>query len=164
MFEIEEPTELTEPTTVMMTAAAPEAEQEAPQEPLEPTEAPVEPDEPLEPSGVDSEDPETFPREYVVKLRKEAAGFRERAKRTDDLAQRLHTALVDATGQLADSRDLPFDESHLDDPAKLSEAIATLLADRPHLASRKPAGAIGQGAMPAPDTISLGGLLRAGAR
>lgn len=110
-----------------------------------------------------SEESDTFPREYVEKLRKEAAGHRDRAKRADDLAARLHTALVEATGRLADARDLPFDESHLDDPVALSEAIDAVLADKPHLATRKPFGNIGQGVTPVSNDVSLGGILRAGA-
>lgn len=110
-----------------------------------------------------TEDSETFPRSYVEKLRKEAAGHRDRAKRADDLAARLHTALVEATGRLADARDLPFDESHLDDPQALSEAIDKVLADKPHLATRKPFGNIGQGVAPVSNDVSLGGILRAGA-
>lgn len=110
------------------------------------------------------EDADTFPREYVEKLRKEAAGHRDRAKRADDFAHRLHTALVEATGRLADSRDLPYDESHLEDSQALSAAIDALLADKPHLATRKPAGNIGQGLMSeGAATVSLGGLLRANA-
>lgn len=109
------------------------------------------------------DDAETFPRSYVEKLRKEAAGHRDRAKRADDFAARLHTALVDATGRLADARDLPFDESHLDSPEALQEAIQSLLAERPHLASRKPSGNIGQGVAPVRNDVSLAGILRAGA-
>lgn len=109
------------------------------------------------------DDAETFPRSYVEKLRKEAAGHRDRAKRADDLAARLHTALVEGTGRLADARDLPFDESHLDDPVALSEAIDAVLADKPHLATRKPMGNIGQGVAPVSNDVSLGGILRAGA-
>ena len=119
--------------------------------------------EPATESVNEPEDSETFPRSYVEKLRKEAAGHRDRAKRADDLAQRLHTTLVEATGRLADARDLPFDESHLDDPAALSEAINALLADKPHLATRKPMGNIGQGVTPVSNDVSLGGILRAGA-
>lgn len=109
------------------------------------------------------EEQETFPRSYVEKLRKEAAGHRDRAKRADDFAARLHMALVEGTGRLADARDLPFDESHLDDPVALSEAIDAVLADKPHLATRKPFGNIGQGVAPVRETVSLGGILRAGA-
>ncbi|WP_431711105.1 hypothetical protein [Glutamicibacter uratoxydans] len=109
------------------------------------------------------EEQDTFPREYVEKLRKEAAGHRDRAKRADDLAQRLHTALVEATGRLADSRDLPFEESHLDDPAALTAAIDGLLEDKPHLATRRPSGSIGQGVGTVGNDASLAGILRAGA-
>lgn len=116
-----------------------------------------------ESSSSHEEEQETFPRSYVEKLRKEAAGHRDRAKRADDLAQRLHTAIVGATGRLADARDLPFDESHLDDPAALSGAIDALLADKPHLATRRPMGNIGQGATSTSDTVDLAGLLRANA-
>lgn len=138
-----------------------ESPQGVAQEPVEPVGASVEGVGTPEPSGEPLEDPETFPRDYVVNLRKESAGYRDRAKRADDLAQRLHTALVDATGRLADSRDLPFDAAHLDDPEALQEAIQSLLTERPHLASRKPMGDIGQGATSEPEAFGLGGLLRA---
>lgn len=88
---------------------------------------------------------EQFPREYVEKLRAENGKYRQRAQQADTLAQRLHTELVRATGKLADPTDLPFDESHLDDPEKLSEAIDNVLHAKPHLASRRPSGDIGQG-------------------
>lgn len=115
-------------------------------------------------NSTEDEQAETFPRAYVEKLRKESAGHRDRAKRTDELAQRLHTALVEATGKLADPRDLEFNEAHLDDPQALTQAIETLLADKPHLATRKPAGNIGQGLMSEGSaTVSLGSLLRANA-
>lgn len=101
--------------------------------------------------GTDSEDdpdgePETFPREYVEKLRKESAGYRERAQRADQLAERLHTALVAATGRLADPTDLPFDAAHLDDADALSASVDELLARKPHLKSRRVVGDVGQGA------------------
>lgn len=107
---------------------------------------------------------ETFPREYVEKLRKEAADARVKAKRADDLAVRLHTALVAATGRLADPSDLPFDEAHLEDADALSAAVDALVAVKPHLASRRPFGAIGQGATATPAGVDLAGILRAGAR
>ena len=91
------------------------------------------------------EKPDTFPREYVEKLRDENAKYRQRAQRSDDLAQRLHEALVTATGRLQDPSDLAFNEDHLDDPEALQAAIEDLLARKPHLASRRPLGDIGQG-------------------
>lgn len=153
--EVEETQSVTEPL-------APASE--VPEPPVnsgELPETPTNPEEVLDKPAED--DPESFPRSYVEKLRKEAAGHRDRAKRADDLAQRLHTAIVGATGRLADATDLPYEESHLDDPAALTRAIDGLLADKPHLASRKPMGNIGQGATSASDTVDLAGLLRANA-
>lgn len=96
--------------------------------------------------GSDSEsDPEMFPREYVENLRQENGRYRQRAQRAGQLAQRLHTELVRSTGRLADPDDLAFDEAHLDDPDALAATVDDLLARKPHLASRKPVGDIGQG-------------------
>lgn len=113
----------------------------------------------------DTEEPdenaETFPRSYVEKLRRESAGYRERATKGDTYAQRLHSELVRATGKLADPTDLPFDESHLDDPDALSTAVDDLLARKPHLASRRPAGDIGQGAVSGGgSSVDLAAILR----
>lgn len=87
----------------------------------------------------------SFSRTYVEKLRRENAGYRERANRADELAQRLHTALVAATGRMADPTDLAFDAAHLDDDDALTTAIDELLAKKPHLATRRPFGDVGQG-------------------
>lgn len=87
---------------------------------------------------------ETFPREYVEKLRTENGKYRQRAGEADTLAKRLHTELVRATGRLADPTDLAFDEDHLADADTMVAAIDALLEARPHLASRRPAGDIGQ--------------------
>ena len=108
-------------------------------------------------------EPETFPRDYVEKLRDENAKYRQRASDRDDLAGRLHTALVAATGRLQDPSDLPFDDAHLSDADALTAAVDALLAVKPHLASRKPAGDIGQGASGVADTFSLAGALRSNA-
>src|SRR5699024_2176929 len=109
-----------------------------------------------------SEDaPDTFPREYVEKLRDENAKYRQRAQQSDDLANRLHTALVEATGSLQDASDLPFDESHLDDPEALQQAIDELLAAKPHLAARRPRGDVGQGQTGTCNTVDLAEMLRA---
>jgi hypothetical protein len=69
-----------------------------------------------------SEDADTFPRSYVERLRRESAGYRERAQTADTYAKRLHLELVRATGRLADPTDLEFDEKHLDDPDALVAA------------------------------------------
>lgn len=102
------------------------------------------------PEGSDSEsdqdeDPDVFPREYVENLRQENGRYRQRAGQADTYAERLHTALVAATGKLADPTDLPFDEDLLAEPDKMVAAIDDLLSRKPHLASRKPSGDIGQG-------------------
>lgn len=109
--------------------------------------AAVEPDvaEDQEPDADVAEEPDTFPRAVVEKLRQENGKYRQRAQRADDLAQRLHTELVRATGKLADPSDLPFDENHLDDPDALAAAVDDLLDRKPHLATRRPTGDIGQG-------------------
>ena len=41
--------------------------------------------------------------------------------------------------------DLPFDEDHIADAGKMVAAIDELLQRKPHLATRRPAGDIGQG-------------------
>lgn len=104
---------------------------------------------------------ETFPRSVVEKLRQENGRYRQRAQQADELAHRLHTELVRATGRLADPADLPFDAEHLDDAEALTAAIDELLTDKPHLASRKPSGDIGQGARgPATSGFSLLDMLK----
>lgn len=127
-------------------------------EEIEPTEEEVEnvEQELEEDSGED-----TFPRSYVERLRDENAKYRQRAQRSDELAERLHRELVARTGRLADPADLPFDESHLDDPEALAEAVDELIAAKPHLASRRPTGSVGQGVTSgASTTVDLAGILR----
>lgn len=105
-------------------------------------------------------DPETFPREYVEKLRQENGKYRQRAGEADSLANRLHVELVRATGRLADPTDLPFDADHLADTDKMVAAIEDLLTRKPHLATRRPLGEIGQGATPSGGTVDLAAILR----
>lgn len=107
-------------------------------------------------------DPDTFPREYVENLRQENGRYRQRAGQADAYAQRLHTELVRATGRLADPTDLPFNEDHLGDDDALVAAIDDLLARKPHLATRRPSGDIGQGGRGSGDApLGLLGLLKA---
>lgn len=99
-------------------------------------------------SGDDTEkEPDSFDRAYVEKLRQENGKYRQRAQRADELAHRLHRALVEATGRLADPTDLPFDENHLGDTESLTSAIDELLTAKPHLAARRVTGDVGQGAL-----------------
>lgn len=134
------------------------------------TEAPVEDQVPLSaetpvesetPTEAPAEDAETFPKTYVDKLRQEAADHRVKAKDRDELAGRLHTSLVAATGRLADPSDLPFDEAHLSGTDALNSAIDDLLSRKPHLASRRPSGQIGQGPRTTdPGSVDLAAILR----
>ncbi|WP_418002160.1 hypothetical protein ACNO8X_18350 [Mycobacterium sp. PDNC021] len=105
----------------------------------------------------------TFDRAYVEGLRKESAGYRDRAKNaeaaSETMARRLHAELVRATGRLADPSDLTFDAEHLTDPEKLGAAIDALVADKPHLKNRTPRGDIGQGERGS--SAAPGGLLGA---
>ncbi|MEJ7832635.1 MAG: hypothetical protein WKF79_06955 [Nocardioides sp.] len=112
---------------------------------------------------------ETFDRAYIEELRKEAAGYRVRAKHADTLGARLVTAYAAQTGRLADATDLPYDAALCDDdgvpdPERVAAAVGALLETKPHLATRRPVGDVGQGARPGePDGVSLAGLLRVGA-
>lgn len=115
-------------------------------------------------AGESENDGDRFPRSYVEKLRKENATYREKAKTADMergvLAARLHLALVEATGLLADPHDLPYDPDHLDDPEALTAAIEGLIAAKPHLKSRKPTGDVGQGLKSQPAQPSLLSMLK----
>ncbi len=114
----------------------------------------------LEPDNAEQDDPDTFPRDYVEKLRNEAAEARVKAKKAEQYAHELHAARVAATGRLADPSDLPFDERHLDDLPTLEAAIDELLSRKPHLASRTPRGDVGQGRAGTDTTLDLAGVLR----
>lgn len=112
------------------------------------------------PHDAQRDDPETFPREYVQRLRDESAKYRQKAGDRDTLAERLHSALVTATGRLADPSDLAYTEAHLTDPGTLTAAIDDLLARKPHLASRRIVGDVGQGVSGASTAVDLAGMLR----
>lgn len=121
-------------------------------------------EEATEPDAVEVEEtedePDTFPRSVVEKLRKENAGYREKARRAEDYAKELFYARVAATGRLADADDLPFDEALLEDHDALTAAVEELVARKPHLTSRKPRGDVGQGVGSTSSTVDLAGLLR----
>ncbi|AZL10557.1 hypothetical protein [Brevibacterium aurantiacum] len=125
--------------------------------PVDTTEGTEESDSPV---GESDDEPDTFPREYVEKLRDENARYRQRASQADDLAAKLHTALVTATGRLMDPSDLEFDEAHLEDPEELTAAIDELLEAKPYLGKRTPKGDIGQGASGGSGTVNLVDIMR----
>ncbi|MCK8615858.1 hypothetical protein [Gordonia sp. C13] len=118
------------------------------------------PDEPTENEPTPEPEPDVFPRAYVEDLRKENADYRTRAKAADDLAKRLHTELVRATGKLADPTDMPFDPEHLDDPDKLAVSIDQLLSAKPHLKARRVVGAVGQGESGTTTGVDLLGIMQ----
>lgn len=130
-----------------------------------PEEETVEPtvDEVEETEEQTEDEPDTFPREYVEKLRKENAGYRDKAKKAEDYARELFHARVAATGRLADPDDLAFDESLLDDRDALLAAVEDLLARKPHMGSRKPRGDVGQGHGGGSNDVDLAGILRGNA-
>ncbi|RCS98611.1 hypothetical protein CIK60_09310, partial [Brevibacterium aurantiacum] len=86
--------------------------------------------------------------------------YRQRAGQADDLAERLHHALVAATGRLMDPSDLEFDESHIKDPQELKASIDDLLKEKPYLGKRTPKGDIGQGASGGSGTVNLVDIMR----
>ncbi|KAF0968369.1 hypothetical protein BPODLACK_03031 [Gordonia sp. YY1] len=138
-------------------------EQQQPDEPTvtetETLETPA-PDEPTENEPTPEPEPDVFPRAYVQQLRQENADYRNRAKAADDLAKRLHTELVRATGKLADPTDMPFDAEHLEDPDKLTASIDQLLSVKPHLKARRIVGAVGQGESGTTTGVDLLGIMR----
>lgn len=85
-------------------------------------------------------DPDTFPREYVERLRTESGAHRTRAR---DLASELHGLRVQSLGLLADPTDLPYSEG-LDSVEAVKAAAEALIEKKPHLRARKVGGDIGQ--------------------
>jgi hypothetical protein len=86
----------------------------------------------------------------VQKLRDEAARHRVKAERADAPATRLATAQAALTGKLVDPSDLPFTDDLLDDDGLVDEikgraAVEDLVKRKPHLATRRPTGNVGQG-------------------
>lgn len=119
-------------------------------------------DAPEQDTEAEDTEADSFPREYVQRLREESKQNRIKAKDRDDIAARLHYAQVQQTGRLADPSDLPYDEALLD-PDALSTAIDDLLAAKPHLAARVPRGDVGQGAASSQESFSLADWIRQGA-
>ena len=97
----------------------------------------------------DDTEAETFPRKVVEDLRRESAGYRDRAKtaevRADELARALFTARVEATGKLADATDLDYNADIVDSPEAIAAAIDALIEAKPHVKARRLSGDVGQG-------------------
>lgn len=98
----------------------------------------------------------------IQRLRKENAAARVKAKETEALARKVHTALVSATGRLVDPEVLPYDPEHLTDTEKLCVAIDKLTEAKPYLKALKASGDAGQGNRGSADSgeVSLLGLMR----
>jgi hypothetical protein len=103
----------------------------------------------------------------VEDLRRESAGYRDRAKRADALAERLLAASVATAtaGILADPSDLPASDDLLDDdgfpdPEAIATAARSLVERKPHLGDRRPTGTVDQGAREGAETINLAGMIR----
>jgi hypothetical protein len=134
------------------------------EQPVEATDSPVDaptdptPGEGMPETAEGDTEPETFPRDYVEKLRTEAKSWRLKAGRADELEARLHSELTKSDGRLADPADLPFDPEHLADPQKHADAITELLKAKPHFASRIPipGSSIGQGQQGSPTPPQTG--------
>ena len=115
-------------------------------------------------------EPDTFSKEYVQQLRAEAAEARTKAKRVETLEARLLEANIIqvATGVLADPWDLLLhapraelvDDGGLPDADKIKDAAQALVQRKPHLADRRPVGAVDQGARRETETVDLAGMLR----
>ena len=124
-----------------------------PQKQAEPTD-----EQPAEQPDEQADEHTTFSREYVEELRGEAAKYRTRAKRTEEVERRLHDALVRLDGRLHDASDLEFDPDRLEGDG-VEAAITALLEAKPHLAKRAPSGDVGAGVRgevdAAPDLISI---------
>lgn len=110
---------------------------------------------------------ETFSRAYVQKLRNENAAARTKAQRADELATRLLASTVrDATrGILADPTDLAlsddfYGDDGFPDAKHIAEAARELVARKPHLADRRPAGPVEQGPREQPKNVNLAGIVR----
>jgi hypothetical protein len=111
-------------------------------------------------NGPPSDGEETFSKDYVEKLRKEAAEHRTRAQRADALHARvLDMAIREATRDLlADPEDIYLsnaepveweDEDGIPDPDKIRAVAEALVKDKPYLTKpKRPAGDVGQGARP----------------
>lgn len=118
---------------------------------------------------VEETEPDTFPREYVEELRREAAEHRTgrtaAEERSEAAMSRLQAAAVHSATRdvLADPTDLPWDDSLTDDEGwpdaeKISAAATALVESKPHLGRVR--GDVGQGYRGGEQPVSLAEALR----
>lgn len=123
-------------------------------------------DGPVAPVEATTGDPDTFPAEYVRRLRAEAAEARVKAKIADTANEHLLAAYAANDGRLVDVEALALDDTLIGDDglvdrAKVSERIGELIAAKPHLASRKPTTPLPMGVQPeAPAEVGWLSVLR----
>lgn len=133
-----------------------------PTEPGEPQAAEPEPD--AEPDRADDdpdEDNDTFPREYVERLRRENKTYRDRAREAESTAWR---ALVESTGLVINADEVPRPDGSEITLAAATTAATEAIGARPYIAARRARGNIGQHEGPgASSAVSLSTLLRQGA-
>ena len=125
-----------------------------PTQPVADAPAGSDPAEPTTPPVVD--EPDTFPRAVVEDLRRENAEHRTKAARADKATAALVDAYAASAGLLADPSDLAryadpgdlVDDDGVPDADRIREAVQTLVTERPHLRTRRPAEGtdVGQGA------------------
>lgn len=123
----------------------------------------------IDETQTDEQEPDTFPREYVENLRKEAAEHRTgriaAEERADAAMSRLRLAAIHSATRdvLADPFDLPWsddmaDEDGWPDAEKITEAAAALVEAKPHMG--RVTGDVGQGYRGGDESVSLVDALR----
>ena len=119
-----------------------------------------------EPVEATTGDPDTFPAEYVRRLRAEAAEARVKAKIADTANEHLLAAYAANDGRLVDVEALALSPDLLGDDGlvsrdKVAERIGELIAVKPHLASRRPTTTLPMGVQPeAPAEVGWLSVLR----
>ena len=121
-----------------------------------------------ESSEQQSSEQQSFSREYVERLRDKSAGYRLRAKESEQRLEEVQRALfrerVQRLDMLVNPEELPYNPALLDSPEELTAAVETLLESKPYLRKRKAGGDIGQHDQQSNgDGFSLLGALRANA-
>lgn len=129
-------------------------------EPTEPGEPQAAEPEPAEPEPAD-ENSDTFPREYVERLRRENQTYRDRAREAESTAWR---ALVESTGLVINADEVPRPDGAALTLDGAETAASEAIGARPYIAARRARGNIGQHEGPgASSAVSLSSLLRQGA-
>jgi hypothetical protein len=133
-------------------------------------------DPPKDPKNkTDPNEPETFDREYVEKLRAENADARTKRKAAEDARDAALGRVWEAeraracAGILADPTDLDgtvdmLDEHGVPDYERIKAAAEELTKAKPHLKPRRPSEPIDQGARSETESVSLLDKFRQAAR